>query len=52
LSQRVGTGFDDGTIVFMDASTGKELRRASVADSVNALAFAANAMTVRVWSVE
>jgi WD40 repeat protein len=38
----LAAGFDDGTIVFMDSSTGKELRRAKVADSVNALAFAAN----------
>ena len=35
-------GFDDGTIVFMDASTGKEQRRAKVADSVNSIAFFAN----------
>jgi WD40 repeat protein len=41
-NKSIAAGFDDGTIVVMDASTGKELRRAKVADSVNALAFATN----------
>jgi WD40 repeat protein len=41
-SKSIAAGFDDGTIVVIDAATGKELRRAKVADSVNALSFAAN----------
>lgn len=36
----LAAGFDDGTVVFLDAASGKELRRAKVTDSVNALAFA------------
>ncbi|MEO6774988.1 MAG: WD40 repeat domain-containing protein [Kofleriaceae bacterium] len=42
----LAAGYDDGTVVYLEAAGGKELRRAKVADSVNALAFAADGKLV------
>jgi WD40 repeat protein len=38
----LAVGYGDGTIVVVEPATGKELRRAKVADSVNSLAYAAD----------
>ena len=42
----LAAGYSDGVVVFVDPATGKEQRRAKVADSVNALAFAGDGKLV------
>ncbi len=44
----LAAGFGDGAVVVFDPATGKEQRRAKVADSVNALAFTTDGKTIAV----